>query len=122
MITGINLNETQDFVSKFDSGEVKTTFKLGAIDSECKPVVMANEGQTLETMTMFVRFGLKGFENFQDSAGKEVKFRTEQKVYRGRAFHVVADSIIKIIPTAVILELGMEIMKIGELTEQERKN
>jgi len=122
MITGINLSETKKFISKYDKGDPQTVFKIGVLDSEQMVYVMSEEGQILKTMTNAVRFGLKDVEKFLDAKGNEILFETEKKLFGGRQHDVVADSIMKVIPTAVILEMGTEIMKMSDLSEQEAKN
>jgi len=122
MITGINLLETKDFVSKYDKGDPQTVWKLGIVSGEAAPIVNEHQDQTVETMTRYVSFGLKGFENFRSSDGKEIQYKTEQKIFRGQVFHVLANSVLSQIPEPVILELGIEIMKLGNLTEDEQKN
>jgi len=122
MITGINLMETEKFVSKYDKGEPKTVWKIGVLDSEQMVAVEPNDQKILKTMTTAVRFGLKGFEKFTDNQGNEIAFKTEKKIYLGKPFDVVADDVMKIIPTHVILELGTRIMQMAELSEEEAKN
>ncbi len=122
MISGINLSETKNYTSKYDSGEKKTVWKIGVLDSESMTVVMEEETKVLKTTAMAVRFGLRGFENFFDAQGNPVEFVTEQKALGGRAVHVVADKIMKIIPSPIVLELGTEILKMAQLSESEIKN
>lgn len=123
MITGINLLQTEDFISKYDKGDPQTVWKYGVIDSEAMPVVLeGTQGGTLTQMTELVRFGLKDIQNFTDKDGKTVRYDTEQIVVRGRVFHVLASKILKIIPREIILELGVKILEAGHLTEQETKN
>ena len=122
MITGINLLETENYVSKYDNVEPKTVWKIGAIDSEQMPIVMMEETKALITMTMAVRFGLRGFENFKDAKGRDVVYATEEKVFMGRLCTVLADSVLKIMPAMLIIELGQQILKIGQLSENEAKN
>lgn len=122
MITGINLLETLSFTSRFDTTEPKTIWKYGIIDSEAMPIVMESNEGTLGQMTELVRFGLRGFENFRDGNGKEIQFVTEPQVFRGRVFHVLAPSVLRVVPRQVILELGIKILELGKLTEPEIKN
>lgn len=122
MITGINLLETKRFISKYDNGEPQTVFKIGIIDSEQMIVVAENDAQTLKTMTLAVRFGLKDFEKLFDSKGNEIAFETEKKVFNGRPYDVVSDKVMKIIPVHVILEMGLEILKLSDMQEGEAKN
>lgn len=122
MITGISLSETKDFVSSFDSGEPKTIWKLGILDAE----VFASLGQyndnPLKMMLEIVKFGLKGFENFTDSAGNKVNFNTISRSLGPYPYKVVSDSIIKVIPSKIINELGGEILSLSKLSEEETKN
>lgn len=122
MISGINLSETKNYTSKYDSGEKKTVWKIGVLDSESMTVVMEEETKVLKTTAMAVRFGLRGFENFFDAQGNPVEFVTEQKILGGRPVHVISDKIMKIIPSPVVLELGTEILKMAQLSESEIKN
>ena len=114
-IQAIDLMETQDFVSKYDSGENPTTWKLGALDSRIKKIIedvaweySANPnapGDAKATASFnigkteleFVQFGLKGFENFQAN-GKQVYHATEQKNINGKAYHVLKDDLLRQTP------------------------
>jgi hypothetical protein len=75
MITGINLSEVKDFTSTLDKGDKKTIWKIGALNAEVY-MTLGTDRITLKNAFDVVRFGLKGFEGFKDSAGNDVKFST----------------------------------------------
>ena len=122
-ITGINLTLTVDYVSKLDKSENKTIWKLGVLNSEAYAFVSEKVAtKTLKAMLDVVRFGLKGFENFKDSDGKDIKFDSVSFPLGDYNYNIVANNIIKIIPMEVIIELGAEILKLSRLSEAEVKN
>jgi len=140
MIKGIHLGETQEVVSKFDTGDPKTIWKIGVIDaitiSEIRDKIVTSE---IEQATMFkmpsrttmnvnmanveyVRHGLKGFQNFCDSQGSPIKFKTERRYTGGRETDVLAEDILLIIPPAVIEELASHIKDKNRFSQEESKN
>ena len=119
-IKGISLGETKDFVSSYDKDEPKTIWKLGVLDSEIFDL-LGEDKNPLRLMSDAVRFGLKGFENFNVD-GQPVKFDTISRAVGSYNYKVVADSIMKIIPPQVKTELGTEILKMSKLDENEIKN
>lgn len=121
MITGINLSETKDYVSQYDKSESKTIWKLGVLNAEIF-MSLGVDKNTLKIVFEVVRFGLKGFENFKDSVGNDIKFSTISQVYGMSNYQVVAENIMKIIPPEIITELGVEILKISKLKDDEIKN
>lgn len=125
MITGIDTRLAQDFVSKFDSGEPKTVWKIGVLSSYAFARIgskIADQSKALEGMIEIVKFGLKGFDNLKDKDGKDVQFITEDTELHSRTSRVVSDSIMDIIPVDVIIELGGKILEITRLSEQVIKN
>lgn len=120
-IKGISLGETKDFVSEFDKEEPKTIWKLGVLDSEIFDL-LGEDKNPLRLVSDAVRFGLKGFENFKDGNGSIIKFDTVSRAVGLYNYKVVADSIMKIIPPQVKTELGIEILKMSKLPEEEIKN
>jgi hypothetical protein len=121
-ITGISLSETKDFISTSDTSEPKTIFKLGVLDAEAFASLGEFVNNPLKMMLEIVRFGLKGFENFKDSNGNEVKFSAISKSVSSYNYKVVSDSVLKIIPSHIINEIGAEIMQMSKLGESEAKN
>lgn len=139
-IKAIDLTETMDYVSKLDKEEPKTVWKLGVLDTrirkqledvsweyEADPSQPGNAKAKAsfnfgKSEIEFVVFGLKGFENLFDKNGKQVYFKTEERVVNGKVYHVVADEIIKIIPGNIITELAGRIKELNNVSEEERKN
>ncbi len=120
-IKGISLAETKEYISQYDKDEPKTKFIIGPLDSEIFDL-LGEDKNPLRLMSDAVRFGLKGFENFKDGNGNVVKFDTISRAVGPYNYKVVSDSIMKIIPPQVKTELGMEILKISRLNEEEIKN
>lgn len=120
-IKGIRLSETKDYISKADSGDAKTVWKLGVLDSDIFDLVCSND-KLMVIGAEAVRFGLKGFENFTDGDGHLVQFKTVSRPVGRYNYSVVADEIMKIIPPEIKSELGAEILKMSKLSEDEAKN
>lgn len=122
MIKGISLAETKEFISSFDKGETKTTWKIGALDSDIFDLVDNRIGTQPHGFADAVRFGLKGFDNFYDENDKPVIFSTKKIVIGLTDYTVVSDNIMKIIPPQVKYELAIQIINMSKLSEEERKN
>ena len=141
MITGINIYDTVDYVSKFDPEKTNpTVFKIGFFDVKIKnwisdktsdfefssknpedkaKVVFRVKERNLE----LVRFGLKGMVNFLDPHTKEpVKFSEVAVSMFNKSYNVVSDSILNMLPPKVIDELADVILGETELSEEEVKN
>jgi hypothetical protein len=105
MITGIDVNEAENFISIYDKGEVKTIWKLCSLDYKTFTRVgkMSEAGQAEEALAEAVKNGLKGVEHYT----KEFSF---------------SDDFLKTIPPMVFVELGKKIMQLSVLTEGEIKN
>lgn len=122
MIKGLGLLETKEYKSIYDKVEPKTVWILGVLDSDIFDLLGGNEGNKLSSMAETVKFGLKGFTNFKDASGNDVTYATVSKVIGNTTYKVVADNIMKIIPPQVKYELANEIIKISQISEEERKN
>ena len=138
MITAVDIDETRDYVCKADRDNPaaeQTTWKLGAIDSitmgkldrmdvEFNPDTQDTKVQAniLGREIEFVRHGLKGWANFKDSKGNEVKenFLTVGRV--GGSVKQVHDDVLRRIPISVIKELAQAIREQNVLGDAERKN
>ncbi len=120
-IKGISLIETKDFVSQYDKSEDKTIWKIGALNSDIFDLVVGQENP-LKIAAEAVRFGLKGFDNFNDSNDKPIRFDTVSRAVGPYNEKVVSDNIMKIIPPQVKSELAAEILKMSKLNEEEIKN
>jgi len=125
MITGIDVRLSQKYISKYDTSEPKTTWHLGVLSVHIFAYLgekMLDSAKSMESMIDIVSFGLKGFENFKDKDGKDVEFTTKNTNICGKAYQVVSDNIISIIPVDIIVELGSKILEITKLSESQIKN
>ena len=138
MIKGISLGETSWFTCK-DDRENPTRWKIGVIDA----LVMAEiqdlitvfepdysnmEGPAKSKLCLnrvkseAVRYGLKGWENFVDSTGSAVPFRTERRTMGGRTVDALPDELMQMIPFVIVTEIGDKILTMNRLNEGEVKN
>lgn len=68
------------------------------------------------------QFGLKGWENFVDSEGQSIPFKTMKRNVHGRTYEIVADEAMKALGPQLAFELGSEIKRMSEVTAAEAKN
>ena len=125
MIQGIDTSFSIDYVSRFDTTEPKTTWKLGVLSAHAFAYVgskIADPTQSINGMIEVVRFGLLGFDNFKDSKGVSIAFETQPKSIGQHDYQIVKDKIISIMPIDLIIELGGKILELTKLSEQEIKN
>jgi len=126
MITGIDLDESIDFVSQFDKSDTKTVFKISAISSKVQSRasrLAGADGEGAAEMMMDVfRFGVKGIVNFIDKRGVPILFETVPVHIGADVYNVVSDKVLNRIHIKLILEVGAKILEISNLTEQEEKN
>jgi len=110
MITGIDTNETEKFISKYDTGEPKTVWKICCLDYKTfvKVGKMSNSGDPEASLSECVKHGLKGVENYS----------CELKLQDG----IVPDEFLNTLKPMLMIELGGRIMQISTLTESEVKN
>ena len=137
MIKAIDLNAVRDYISKHDTEEPKTVWKLGIIDARVRAELedettefefssnRPNDKAKTQLKTNaraleIVRYGVKGFENFMDEAGKPVKFGTETINRHGKPYLVMDSYILIKIPFKIIQELATEISKDNILQEEEK--
>ena len=116
MITGINLNETIDYVSKKDTADNPTIWKLGIIPTKILGKASMQKDQ-MDMAFSLMQLGIKGWTNFN---GIEYKTIKENKF--GDEIDVVPLELINRIPFAIIAELSEEICKLNKLTLPETKN
>lgn len=139
MIRPINVGETIKYQLKKDN-EDPTTFIIGVLDSLIKSKLqdlgmvykynpeapkdsvaearMDIAKQELE----FVRFGVKGIENFKDKKGVEIPFKTVKRMVGNTEYQIVSDETLKYIPLNAIRELAQVISDENKIGEAERKN
>ena len=91
-IIAINPNRVVPYSLLTDNGDTKTVFHLGVIDSLSRAYLddqhlelrKKDNDNKLEDIAIhdkyvwFVRFGLRGWENFKDENGADVPFETEE--------------------------------------------
>ena len=141
MLTGINVYETQDYISKLDLDKKNPTiFKIGCLEPMIKADI-EDEVTSFEISSsknsdpaktnlkinkrniMAVKFGLKGLENFMDPQTKKpVKFDTSSISKGGKNYNIVSDDIIALLGLKLINELAERILLENQLSEKERKN
>jgi hypothetical protein len=125
MISGIDIGLSKDYISKFDTGEIKTVWKLGVLSAYAFAYVgskISDPSKSIEGMIEVVRFGLLGFDNFKDSKGAMIPFATQVKSIGQRNFNIVKDDIINIMPIDLVIELGGKILEMTKLSEEAEKN
>ena len=137
-IIAINPNKVVPYSLLSDSGDSKTVFHLGVIDSLTRSYL---DDQHLEfrkkdtgdskledvaihdKYVQFVRFGLKGWDNFKDENGADVPFETEEvNIPRLGKKTVVKEDCLKRLDLMNIVELGIQILDNNHLKESDRKN
>lgn len=125
MITGINLNETQDFTSKYDTSDQKTVWKISPLSSGTSAhigSIFAKDPSSIDGFIEAVKFGLKGAVNFKNASGDDIAIEKVNKSVGDSKYSVVSSNVIEIIPFEIIIELGTAILTISKLSEQETKN
>ena len=137
-IIAININKVVPFSLLSDSGDNKTVFNLGVIDSLTRSYIddqhlelrkKDNGDPKLEDIAIhdkyvqFVRFGLRGWENFKDAEGKDVPFETVEVVIpRLGKKTVVSEDCLKKLELMNIVELGIQILNINHVKAEDQKN
>jgi len=141
MLTGIDINSTRKFISKFDPDQNNpTVFHIGILD----PVLRAevdDESSTYELSSRnpndkakvrlnwnkrqitAIKFGLKGLENFLDpQTNKPVDLSFDTIQYAGKMRQAVPDRIIAMFSNELRQELAEAVLNESKLSEEERKN
>jgi hypothetical protein len=124
-------------VSKTVIGEAATTFNLSPLDVFLMGYIYDN-ASTLsgkqgddtvgihtrmnQTNIDTVRHGLRGFTNFCDAKGNQIKFKTQKAVVNGRSYDVVHDDLMNVFGVRLIAELSDEIKRVSEVMAGEEKN
>lgn len=109
MITGIDVNQTVDFVSIHDKSEPKTVWKLGILKyKDFLKIGSITPGNPTEAIVVAVKSGLRGVENFVNP----IKFENG----------IVSDEFIDTIPLTILIEIGAKIMQLSNLNGEETKN
>jgi hypothetical protein len=141
-IVGITLDAERSFESKYDSekGKVSATkWKIGTLDSriagrlkDMATSITLDPTKAEEEITTNINshdvafytvvYGLRGWTNFKDAAGKDIKFKTAKRNHGGDSYTVADPEVVKKIPQVVLSELAAEINKDNELSAAEEKN
>jgi hypothetical protein len=140
MLVALRLSAVRDFVSASDVGTERTIFKLGVLDSITRSSLEDAHTQfTVDTTGTggqaqmkisrrardmeIVRHGLRGWDNFQDAEGNQVKFETTSRPGpAGTSVPLVSDACLKMIPYALIEELAREILKDNTISKEDEGN
>jgi len=130
MLTGINIYETRDYISKHDEDkENPTVFKISSLDPHLEGHILdrisdfemssANPDDNAkvtfrvnERNLQLVKFGIKDIKNLIDPQTKkpvEVKCDTVNKF--GKSYEVLPDSVLGMLSLQIITELAAEILK-----------
>lgn len=141
MFTGIDINATRKFTSKFDPDKDNpTVFHIGVldpvlraeIDDETSTYQMSSKNPDDDakiqlgwnkSMILAIKFGLKGLDGFLDPTSRkpiELKFDTIK--YAGKMRDAVPDRVIAMFPSELRKELAQAILDESKLSEGERKN
>jgi hypothetical protein len=138
MVKAVNIDAVFDYVCKDDKGlpkEEQTTWKIGVLDSltmadvsqmdvsfdpgSKEQCVRANiAGRELD----YVRYGLKGWDNFKKANGEDIKPRFNTISKGGRPAQVLHDDCLRQIPPKIIRELSEVILNENGLSESGEKN
>lgn len=144
-IRALSLASTREYVSTLDphhpdrknADPAKATkWQLGTLDSRLygylrditTEIVQTEDGQAARRLAVnkmyreAVRFGLRGWSNFKDERGREIERKTEEFALGGQVYVVLTDAVLNLIPGDVIADLGAEIKRGNELTEDDAKN
>ena len=118
MISGINLNEVQDFILPEDK-ENPTVWKLGVISSYLMGQLAEKgaEANKMDMMFKVAQLGIKGWTNLKDVEYKSVK----DKMF-GQDVEIVPIDILSKIPMPIISQLALKILGINKITTEEIKN
>lgn len=141
MLQALNLTKTIEHQSDRDPAkgtENATVFVLGALSSRVASTLrdkstrfsgdvgkvdgVITELRMNETAFELVRFGLKGFRNYQAADGTMLEFKTEEVQVGGTIMKVVAKEIMDAIDLETIRELAEVVGKVSGFEEAEVKN
>jgi hypothetical protein len=138
MVKAIDIDAVSEYICKEDRElpeEEQTRWKLGVIDSlslvkidRCDVEFDPDSNEAKVTADIlgremeYVRYGLKGWDNFKDKNGQEIKPRLNTLSKGGRIAEVLHDDCLRRIPKKIIVELAQVLRGETELSGAERKN
>lgn len=133
MIRAFNKDYVEEYSLKDDT-EPKTIFTIGVLNAFVRahiddahysvdPVTNINDTRISDKYIDFVRFGLRGWSNFKDASGKDIEFKTEEKIINGLGkVQVVSDDCLNKLQLKELIELGFRIVTMNSVSEQDAKN
>ncbi len=149
-IKALNLAIEKSYVSDLDPAkgtpsEAKeaTIWKIGALDSRTmaflkdattkfsvSPSSMSGDNPSVDTAVAraqqqfdTVAFGLRGWSNFKDAEGNDIKFETRKRMIGGsKEYRVVLDHLVSMIPEELISELAEQIASIQVVPALEKND
>jgi hypothetical protein len=139
MVIAFDVKQVREYSLISDKGENRTIFQLGVIDARLSSFI-SDKGRTFSVGTggpeasamvtvdmdqqnyNTVRYGLRGWSNFQNASGFDQKFATTEENVPGvgRRMAVTPECMDLIKP--FITELALEIRKDNTFAEQDSKN
>jgi len=140
MLIALDLSAVKEFVSLYDSGDDKTVFKIGVLDSITRAKIedkqtefVLNRVSTSGHADMrinrrqrnieIVKHGLRGWDKFKDAQGNEVAFTSVSEPGPASSMKsVVSDASLRLIPGEIIDELADEIVKMNTFTKVDEGN
>lgn len=96
--------------------DMQTSQQLNLADGGTQTLVNRKSKKNREAF----RWGIAGWDKFANADGA-IKYETENVMFEGRSYPVVAEATLNLIPLALINEIGEEIFNRNTLTEPQRK-
>ena len=112
-----------------------TVFEIGSVDADVY-AMLTDVASTVEQNTngvvirrnlagktiAFVRWGLRGWSNFLDADGNEIKFETVKRFHGDKEYAIVSDESLNLLSEELLLELGQRIESRNTLTKTRAGN
>jgi len=135
-----NLQSFEKFTLPTDTVEPKTIWIIGPIDGALMAAIddgttlykvdrsqpESDAGMTVRLNKRFVeavRYGLKGWENLQDSTGQQLKYESQEYAVDGVGPRPgVKDALLRSIALKAIAVIGARILELNDLPGDARKN
>lgn len=139
MVKAFDVTQTREYTLISDTGEDKTFFSLGVLDSQLHSFLIdksrtfgisSSTGDSASTVNVnvemqnydIVRFALKGWRSFKDKDGTDLKFVTvSHHTPFGRNYNVVSPVCMDYVKP-YIQELAREIIKDNTVTKEDEKS
>ena len=136
----INLHSIEKYSLESDKKPPKTVFILGPIDAPLMAAIDdeqtfykfdrarpdAETGMVIrlnQRYVEFVRYGLKGWENYQDAEGKVIDYASQEYAVDGVGIRLgLKDALLRAMSLEDIAELAGRIKILNKLTKEQEKN